>query len=443
MATPLPEDETVTPPRLPNERRRSRPRLVPGGRVSKLARSSPPLSVWSVILGSRMLLFLVGYLTVTHVPGAAINARLLTYNRDQLLPGTLGTVLNSWANWDGQWYVRIARVGYHRLDYTAFFPLYPLLVRWLTPLAAHSYIIAGVALSSAFYLAAMYMLYRLVAIDYERRVAAWTVIFASLFPTSFFFQAVYTESAFLFFVVACLFWARREQWLLAGCAGFLAALTRNTGILVLLPMSVFYMDARHWRLGRVDRHAAWFALVPAGLAVWMAYLQVRLGDWLAFSRAQRHWDRSFALPWVTLSRGLRSGASGIATLLLHHGQPAAFAAAGGTLQVSSHYARVALPNALALVTLVVAVGALVLAARRLRLAYLVYGFAALVAPLSYPTPLQPLYSMPRFILAVFPVFLALALLTERLRATRLALLAASALTLVLLTSVFVRFIFVA
>jgi hypothetical protein len=405
------------------------------------ARLGPPLTVWSVILGSRALLFVVGYLTVTHLP-LATYARLFTYNRADLLTGTLGRWLNSWANWDGQWYVRIARVGYRERSYTAFFPLYPMLVRWLSPLGAHGYIVTGVALSLVFYVAALYLLYRLIVIDYGRRVAGWTVVFASLFPTSFFFQAVYTESAFLLFVVACLFFARREQWLFAGVAGFFAALTRNTGILLLLPMALFYLEARNWRLRRVDRRLAWFALVPAGLAVWMVYLQVKLGDPLAFSLAQRHWHRHLRAPWITLDHGLRSGISGIATIL-HHGQWTLSDTAHGPLPVSSEIVRISLPNALALIALLVAVALLAMTARRMKLPYMVYGLASLVAPLFYPTPLQPLFSMPRFVVVVFPVFLALALLTQRLPATRIALLAGSTLALVLLTSVFVRFIFVA
>jgi hypothetical protein len=442
LATPLPQDRTTSAPRQrPSpDQRRAELRLAPEA-APRRATLAAPRGVWAAVVGSRALLLLVGYLTVARVPQAASTARTLTYNREQLLPGTLGQVFNAWANWDGQWYVKIARVGYPTRDYAAFFPFYPGLVRSLGPLTAHRYIIAGVVLSLAFYVAAMYVLYRLIAIDYGSRVATWTVTFTSLFPTSFFFQAVYTESAFLFLVVTCLFFARREHWLFAGLAGFLAALTRNTGVLLLLPMTLFYLGARGWRPRRIDRQLVWFALVPAGLAVWMVYLRVRLGNALAFSQAQLHWHRSFTAPWVTLVAGWHKGISGITTLLLHHGQASPLATTGGSLLVSSHIARNALPNALNIVVLVGAVVALALSARRLKLPYLVYGFAALAAPLFYPTPLQPLYSMPRFALVVFPVFLALALLTERLVVTRIALLAVSTVALVLLTSVFVRFIF--
>lgn len=443
MATPLPDGRPASPRPLAPHLRRADLHLVADKQATRAATRGPSLAAWSVIVGSRVLLFVVGYVTVTRVPEAASNARALTYNPAQLLPGALGRVFNAWANWDGQWYLRIARRGYPSSDYAAFFPFYPALVRWLGPLAGYKYIIVGVALSLAFYLAAMYVLHRLVALDYGPRVATWTVVFASLFPTSFFFQAVYSESAFLFFVVTCLYFARRDRWLLSGLAGFFAALTRNTGVLLLLPMALYYLGARDRRPRAIDRHLLWFALVPAGLAVWMVYLRIRLGNALAFSLAQLHWHRRLTAPWVTLADGAHRGVSGIATLFLHHGQAPPLASVSGSVLVSSHVARIALPNALALVLFVGAALALILAARRLTLPYLVYGLAALVAPLFYPTPLQPLYSMPRFLLVAFPVFMALALLTERLVLTRLALLAVSSVALVLLTTVFVRFIFVA
>ena len=275
------------------------------------ASAAPPLCVWSAIIGSRVLVFLVGHVAAAHLPPAAY-ASTFIHSPRLLLTGAPGRWFNAWANWDGQWYLEISHRGYHTGQATAFFPLYPLLVRGLAPLFAHGYLIAGVASSLVFFVAAMYLLYRLVVIDYGPRVAAWTVIFASLFPTSFFFQAVYTESLFLLATVACLFFARREQWLWAGLAGFCAALTRNTGVLLLLPMAMFYVGARDGKLRRWDGQLAWFALVPAGLLVWMGYLQSRFGDPFAFLVAQAHWGRSLSAPWTTLDHGLVCGVAAIA-----------------------------------------------------------------------------------------------------------------------------------
>ncbi len=400
-----------------------------------------PVVVWSVILGSRLLGFLVAYYTMAHLHMRAA-AESLTYNRGQLLHGLAGNLLNPWANWDGQWYVLIARTGYRGGADAAFFPLYPMLLRWLAPLTGGKYIIAGVVISLLFFVAAMYLLYRLVEIDYGRRVAGLTVAFASLFPTSFFYQAVYTESAFLFFVVACLFFARRQQWLFAGIAGFFAALTRNTGVLLLLPMALFYFGARAWRPWRIDWRAAWFALVPAGLGMWMVFLKLKLGDALAFSHAQVHWDRSFALPWLTVWRGISAGVTGLQDLS-SHGVTYYTAPATGAMPVASGLVHRGLPNAVAFLTFAAAVIVLALTVRRLKLPYTAYAALTLIVPLFYPTAHQPLYSMSRFVLAVFPVFLGLAILTQRHKVAQIVTLAASTAGLVVLTVVFARFMFIA
>jgi hypothetical protein len=202
-------------------------------------------------------------------------------------------------------------------------------------------------------------------------------------------------------------------------------------------MALFYFGARDGNMRRLDRQLAWFGLVPAGLLVWMAYLQVKFGDPLAFLQAQAHWGRSLSMPWIAVDRGLLRGIAGIATLLRHGLGPTSLDSRGQLL------IPVALPNALALVVLLGAIVVLALTARRLKLPYAVYAIAVLIAPLFSPTPRQPLFSLPRFVLVIFPVFLGLALLTQRLKATRVALLAAFALTLVVLTSVFTRFFFVA
>jgi len=439
MAQLLPDEHTAVPlGRPPAARPRATVRLAPESAVEPepSPSPSPPLSVWSVIVGSRVLLLLVGYVAVARRPLAPYMQRLI-YDRTVLLPGAAGRWLDAWTSWDGQWYLRIARLGYQTVDATAFFPLYPLLVRVVAAAAGQAYVVAAVGTSLACYVVAMYLLYRLVVMDYGPRVAAATVVFASLFPVSFFYQTAYSESVFLLTTVACVFFARRGQWLAAGVAGFFAALTRNTGFLVVLPMGLFYLQARGWRLRRIDARLVWFALVPAGLALWMGYLGGRFGDVLAFSRAEVHWHRHLTAPWTTVVDGVRAGAAGL-TAVVRSGASGPTLGPRGNLVIP-----IDLPNALALLALILAAVVLGLSARRLKLPYAAYGVASLLAPLFYPTERQPLYSMPRFVLVIFPVFIGLALLTRRVTATRVALLAGSTFALVLLTTLFLRFWFVA
>jgi hypothetical protein len=78
--------------------------------------------------------------------------------------------------------------------------------------------------------------------------------------------------------------------------------------------------------------------------------------------------------------------------------------------------------------LVLALVALAGAARRLHPAYTAYAAAALVLPLSYPVAAQPLMSLPRFLLVLWPLHLwfALWLLDRPAWAPRVALAASAA-----------------
>ena len=78
--------------------------------------------------------------------------------------------------------------------------------------------------------------------------------------------------------------------------------------------------------------------------------------------------------------------------------------------------RTAAVNLSALAFLVLFVYLGVIAWRRFGAAYGVYCFASLAIPLSVPSSKWPLLSMPRFGLALFPIFLALAVVGGRPRA---------------------------
>jgi hypothetical protein len=93
--------------------------------------------------------------------------------------------------------------------------------------------------------------------------------------------------------------------------------------------------------------------------------------------------------------------------------------------------------------LVFALGALVAGVRRLPLAYTGYAVVSLLFYLSFPVGGTPLLSLPRFVIVVFPLFVALAAVSERWRWLQAAIIAVFVLGLVLLTARFAAFEWVA
>lgn len=142
--------------------------------------------------------------------------------------------LNPWTTYDSQHLIHIARSGYEQAI-TAFFPLYPLLLR-LAGSDEVGIALWGVVLSNAAFLGALILLYELTKIDYDERTARRAVLLLALFPTAAYFGAVYTESLFLMLLVGCFLLLRREKWIGAGIASMFAALTRNSGLVLSLAL---------------------------------------------------------------------------------------------------------------------------------------------------------------------------------------------------------------
>jgi hypothetical protein len=383
----------------------------------------------TVVAASRLVLFLIGALTIllASAPRLAPVTRAARLAAHMPFPpgSTLGYIVGPWTHWDGTWFIGIAEHGYLRYGSQVFFPLYPYAARALAFVTGGNISVGGVLLSLLCYAGATVFLYRMIAEDFSPTVALWTVVFLAVFPTSFFFQAVYSESLFLLTTVACFFWARRGRWWLAGLAGFAAVLTRNSGLLLLVPMAMYYLQIRGWSLRRVDRQAGWLLAVPAGLLFWMAYLGVRYGDPLLFSRLQGFWGRSLAFPLVTLFHGTVDLGRAVGLLLVGQAGMAA------VIQSVVPFA------ATAAVILFVVLGW-----RRLPAPYTAYAVASLLFPLSLPVNGQAFYSMARFAIVIFPMFVSMALVAQRRPRLRAGMTVACVAGLVWLSADFAHWMFI-
>jgi hypothetical protein len=342
--------------------------------------------------------------------------------------------------WDSVWFMTIASDGYGDGAREAFFPLYPLVVKVVgAPLG--STLIGGALASTALLGVALVLLNRLVALDFDRAVARNAVLVTALFPMSFFFSAVYSESLFLALSIGAVYAARRDRWAWAGTLGLLAATTRSAGVLLLVPLAMIYLwdvrrpSARTMAPLRAD--ALWLLLVPAGLAFYCGLLALGGHDAMAPFNAQEVWFRSFAGPFVGAWDGLEAAFQGARQMLSGARDPVFFKQAGGDPFVVARH-NIELFVWLAL-TLVAVVGVL----RRLPAAYGAYVVAALALPLSYPVEPQPLMSLPRFVAVLFPLAIWLALwMTGRVWRERLVV-GGFAVALAVYTGIFATWHFVA
>lgn len=378
---------------------------------------------------SRMLVLAVGVFAALRL-GADGSANAAKFDDESLTHplGDLGDVLLSpLARWDAVWYLGIADRGYDGGADAAFFPLYPLVVRTLVlPFASEgALLVSAYVVSLACFAAALLLLQRLAELELGRRVASVAVWLIALFPAALYFGAPYSESLFLLVSVGAFYAARTGRWAWAGILAGLAAATRSAGVLLLLPLVVFWLDSRPRR----RRDLAWLGLAPLGLAAYALYLGIDHGDALAFADAQEAWHRDFAGPFVGVWDGAVAAWDGARQLASGSREPVYFEAAAGDPF------RVAAINLMLFGFLLFAAAATVGAFRRLPRAYGAYLVAALALPLSYPVGPQPLMSLPRFLAVLFPIFLWLAVVSEE-RGRTLPVAAASAVGLGLFTSQF-------
>jgi Mannosyltransferase (PIG-V) len=372
-------------------------------RVADPARAAALRDAWRALWVSRALVWLTG---VAAVVTLGRSHRWPLYDPSGLTApfGSLGDALVApAARWDATWYLGITLDGYHTPARTAFFPLYPLLMRIVgLPGAAvgdaeQAYLLAGIAVSLAAFAAALYLVHRLTALEFGEETARGTVWLVAVFPTAFAFSAIYTESLFLALTAGSLYAGRLGRWRWAGMAGLLAAGTRSTGILLVIPLAILW-----WQAGRRPRDLAWIAAIPAGLVAFLIYLAIATGDaWTPFS-VQDQWYRHLAGPWGGAWDGLVAAWDGARQLVSGSRDHVYFSPAAGDPYV------VAVHNLGNLAFLGFAVVAVVGALRRLPLAYGAWALLAVAAPLSYPVTPEPLASLPRYLAVVFPLHMWLA-----------------------------------
>jgi hypothetical protein len=356
---------------------------------------------------SRLIILLISYCAVLIFP---IHTN---YLRSYIVIGRCSTTitcfLQSWWRWDVVHYVEVAYYGYaYDVSNSAFFPLFPLLIRDLGTLLGGSIIAtyaAGLILANICFYGVLVLFYQLLYEDFGHTVAANALFYLAFAPYAIFFFAGYAESLFLLLSLAVFFFLRHGKpldWWLAGLCGFLATFTRPTGIILLIPFLVLFIQkfgirtllARENWQQKLNALLS-MALVPAGLLIYMFYLWIVFGNPLIFSIEQSLvWYRSIAFPWVGTFTAIR---------LFFQWGPAYF------------FQRNLSDLFFTLAPLV----ALIVGWKRLPFHYSLFSLVMMLFTLCYPAlgsaVSRPLMAAPRYMLVVFPIFLLFALWSKQPR----------------------------
>ena len=203
------------------------------------------------------------------------------------------------SRWDSNWYQDLAKNGYERnendtLSNLVFFPLYPLLIKVTAVFIGGNLIFAGWIASSVFLILSCVLLFRLVERFHQTANPLFAVFLLLIFPTAFFLNAVYTESLFLFLSLLTFYFTFEKKYFWAGAVGFVAALTRVTGILLFLPLLLHFVLTEGYDF-RTLKKALPLALIPLGTTAFFIYHWIYFGSPLVFFEIESAWGRSFSI----------------------------------------------------------------------------------------------------------------------------------------------------
>lgn len=248
--------------------------------------------------------------------GVALGYVVAYIGADKLKPATRPIQLHQGLfAWDAAFYRDIADFGYRGVAREAlrFFPLLPLVSRWLAiPFGGRVGIVMLVLVQGSA-LAAGVLLHRLVIAELgDRGAAARAAWLLALLPPATVLVLGYAEGLLLCFAIAFFSCIRRGRWWLAAGLGVLAGLSRPVGMTLALPAlieavrvgrTVRVFRWRDWR----DRLAAIAGPVLGG-GLYLAWVQNVYGDWQLPLRLQNSEDLrgGWANPLSTLWRSFDS-----------------------------------------------------------------------------------------------------------------------------------------
>ena len=307
----------------------------------------------------------------------------------------------AWGNFDGEHYISIARLGYGFGEH-AFFPLYPILIRIVSDIGGFKspYLLnlAGILISNISFFIGLTGFYKLLRLDFSERFSRLAIVFLLVFPTSFYFAGVYTESLFFVLAVWSFYFARRGNFLFASLLGVLLTATRFVGLVILPVILVEWFLQNRKKESFLKTFPGITLAIPTGLLAYMYYLKRTTGDMFAFFNSLKTFGEQRSSHLITLPQvfyryifkilpGLNTGFFPVIfTTVLE------FAIGGIFLLLS------------------------LLAFLRMRLSYSVFLFLGYLIP----TFSGSFSSLPRYVLVLFPVYILTAQLLEKRKAYLIA-----------------------
>ncbi len=314
-------------------------------------------------------------------------------------------LIGIWGNFDGLHYLGVAKHGYRPLT-QAFFPFYPFLIWAVHYITSYPYIYAALFISHFFFLCTIPILYILTKKDNH---PSWCffLITLLLYPTSFFYGAVYNDALFFFLATLSIYFARKSNWFWASIFGAIASVTRLNGLALGVYIGTEYLVSEStvlesWDIRFLIKAAKkkltpktiwkskilFASLVPLAFCGYLFYLQLTFGSWHVLFKSMEIWKQSsVTFPPVVVWRYLK-------ILFLNPPNQPNYWVAFLEFFTVLFYCHVIL-----------------LSIKRIKLSYWVFMVVSILIPWTTGT----FQGMPRYALHLYPFFLAWSILLHEQR----------------------------
>ena len=279
-----------------------------------------------------------------------------------------------WQRFDANWYLLIAQKGYGSVAGDVHFPpLYPAVIRVANLVIPNSLISALLISQIALYIAVK-LLYDLFTEWGREKIAQKSLFFLLIFPTSFFLLSAYTEALFIVLIVFCLESIRNRKWHWAGFWIFCAILVRLQGVALLLPLVWGILQTRFKNIRLID--VSFAGLNPAiGMGVYLLIRAVS-GDPSVLPFTETNLHARIVPPWENLIYSIEYILNGMAGYI----------------------------DILNLIVFILFSALLVVHWKKFPIEYALFSAASMIVLTMRLVDTQPLNSMIRYLLTVFPIF---------------------------------------
>jgi Mannosyltransferase (PIG-V) len=231
------------------------------------------------------------------------------HGNDRLAGTNSLTELMLWNRWDAHWYIAIAAHGYTDVLSSAFFPLFPALMRLFgEPFAGFAgntaYLVSGIIIANTAFLVALVLFHRLIWQQWDAASAQLATLLLVCYPKTVFTAAPYGESIFLVLALGAYMVIHQGHLKAAIVLIFLATLDRQVGIALLIPLAweLWQRNRRDWR--KWIRNGWYLLAAPGALVFYSIVLTISIGHPFGYLQAEALWKRHFTLPPLTILLGI-------------------------------------------------------------------------------------------------------------------------------------------